>query len=264
MSAPFRDHGPRLAAEGWAVFPVAPRGKSPLAGSHAYKDATTDALVVAEWARKHPTSNVAVCPDGYLVVDVDHPAEFLTFVAEQGLSPLPLTRTVRTGRTGGFHHYVLLPEGIDPQRPLRGTLPGVDLVGSKKHVLAPGSVHKTGKLYSLARDLPLARLGSDWAEAITRPAPVARPSGARPGGTSGVSSPVGLGLVRTLGVRRPGSGRRAYFSYCLGTAYRDYGGDPELLDRLRTTALEIGLTEGEVDRLTDWFAREYSTNGGSN
>lgn len=62
---------------GWPVFPLKPRGKTPLT-THGLKDASRDPAVVADWWKRWPDANIGVPTGpvdqggcGYDVVDVD-------------------------------------------------------------------------------------------------------------------------------------------------------------------------------------------------
>ncbi|XGU20347.1 bifunctional DNA primase/polymerase [Rhodococcus sp. 3Y1] len=124
-AGPFAQHAPALAADGWAVFPLVPRDKTPYAGSHGHLDATTDQVQIERWTRIHANGNIGIRPAvGMLVVDIDSAALLAPWMNEHGLS-LPPTRVVRTNR--GSHYYYT----FSSERPLLATIPGVDLKTSK-------------------------------------------------------------------------------------------------------------------------------------
>ncbi|WP_208721899.1 MULTISPECIES: bifunctional DNA primase/polymerase [Rhodococcus] len=250
-AGPFADHAPALAADGWSVFPIVPRGKVPYAGSHGHRDATTDRAQVEEWTRIHANGNIGIRPaGGMLVVDIDSAALLAPWMNERGLS-LPPTRVVRTNR--GSHYYY----AHSSERPLLATIPGVDLKTSKGFVLAPGSIHKSGRIYRVWRDRPIAELPREWLEHIQRPEPKPRPPVVTRSGGVSVGTPNGARLVKLLAVKRPGDGRRSYYQWCVGAAYRDYGGSPDLVNRLRDMAVQIGLDPADVDRIAAWTADQY-------
>ncbi|UPU40536.1 MULTISPECIES: bifunctional DNA primase/polymerase [Rhodococcus] len=243
-AGPFAQHAPALAADGWAVFPLVPRDKTPYAGSHGHLDATTDQVQIERWTRIHANGNIGIRPAvGMLVVDIDSAALLAPWMNEHGLS-LPPTRVVRTNR--GSHYYYT----FSSERPLLATIPGVDLKTSKGFVLAPGSVHKSGRIYRVWRDLPITELPAEWLEHIQRPEPKPRPPVVTRSGGAPVGTP-GLRLVRLLGVKAEGE-RRGFLMYAIGEAYRVYGGSAELIERLCNTAISIGLSPTEVDA-----ARQY-------
>ncbi|QSE38886.1 bifunctional DNA primase/polymerase [Rhodococcus erythropolis] len=241
---PFARHAPSLAADGWSVFPVTERGKKPLAGSHGHRDATTDQVQIEKWTRAHARSNIGLRPAaGVLVVDIDSAALLAPWMNERDLS-LPPTRVVRTNR--GSHYYYAYAS----ERSLVSKIPGVDLKTSKGYVLAPGSVHESGRIYRVWRDLPIAELPAEWLEHIQQPKPKPRPPVVTRSGGVSVGTP-GLRLVRLLGVKAEGE-RRGFLMYAIGEAYRVYGGSADLIERLCNTAISIGLSPTEVDA-----ARQY-------
>src|SRR6188474_3422332 len=134
------------AAEGLPVFPLQPGGKRPFPGTRGHNEATTDPDLIRTWWNICQNANIGIAvPDGWCVVDVDprnHGDKTLAALeAEHG--PLPLTRLARTGG-GGYHAYFLLPLGRD----LPGTLgAGVDVQKLGKYVVAPPSIHESGRPY---------------------------------------------------------------------------------------------------------------------
>src|SRR5215469_11221378 len=62
------------AARGWAVFPLQPGGKKPMAGSNGFKDATIDHAQIEAWWTKNPDANIGIATgaaSGISVLDVD-------------------------------------------------------------------------------------------------------------------------------------------------------------------------------------------------
>ena len=179
----------RYAEHGWLVFPVRPRGKTPLT-RHGVKDATTDLATVERWWRRWPNANIGLAvPSGYLVIDVDS-LDVLQSLKYQDLE-LPSTSTSRTGRGQHFWYSVTmaLKNGV-------GILPGVDIRASGGYVIAPPSVHPSGAIYRwkvpLHRDTITecpdwllerlaqhrrdhqGRSADDWHEVISKPIPEGR------------------------------------------------------------------------------------------
>jgi putative DNA primase/helicase len=152
------------AARGWAVFPLRPHGKEPLT-PHGYQDGSTDPETIAGWWREWPGANIGVAtgsPSGMAVLDVDprHGGDESLRDLEARYGPLPDTPTVLTGG-GGQHYYFALPQGVTVRT--RKVAPGLDLKGEGGYVVAPPSVHPSGRRYEweLGRspdDLPLAPL----------------------------------------------------------------------------------------------------------
>lgn len=138
-----------LAARGWLVFPLLPRGKKPLPGSHGHLEATIDPATIERWWTRIPDANIGVrtgIESGVLVLDRDDRNggeagwEFL----EQEHGTIPYSLRVRTG--GGFHCY-LRHRGPGRVTSLGGVAPGVDLKADGGYVVAPPSVHPSGAVY---------------------------------------------------------------------------------------------------------------------
>ncbi|NPV73759.1 MAG: AAA family ATPase [Pelotomaculum sp.] len=97
---------------------------------------------VTQWRGKYPGCNWAVVTgevSGVVVLDMDGP----TGEASLKGKTMPPTRMVRTGK--GRHIYFQWP-GF-PVECRTGILPGVDIRGDGGYVVAPGSVHASGKKY---------------------------------------------------------------------------------------------------------------------
>lgn len=130
------------ARRGFHVFPLSPGSKQPLPGSRGYMDATADPEDVAAAWREHPDANIGIYPaaSGLMVLDFDTKlagwdrqyAEFCGGAVLGGL-------VVRTP-SGGFHHYLRLPEGRLVGSSASRVAPGVDVRCEGGYVLAPGSV----------------------------------------------------------------------------------------------------------------------------
>jgi hypothetical protein len=123
---------------------------------HGVADATTDGHAITSWWRRWPQAGIGIATgatSGLVVVDVDprHDgiASLRRLQAEHG--PLPRTATVRTGGGGG-HIYLRLPAGrsVRSRCPLAG-YPGVDLKADGGYVVAPPSLHASGRRYEWHR-----------------------------------------------------------------------------------------------------------------
>ena len=133
---------------GWSVIPLQPRGKKPLLSS--WKEFQVSAATpeeIREWWTVHPNANVGVVTGSVsrlLVLDLDGPAAATLLRAHV---PLPRTGAVRTAK--GYHLYfshssadignatALLAEGGS----------AVDVRGEGGYVVAPPSVHESGRVY---------------------------------------------------------------------------------------------------------------------
>ncbi len=151
------DKGSRLAAtalsyaaKGWRVFPVKTGGKTPQIRGWREK-ATTDQLQIARWWKTWPQANIGIATgstSGVWVLDVDihkQPGDesLATLEAEHG--ELPPGVVALTG-SGGAHHYFVMPDGVDV-RNAQDIRPGLDVRGTGGFIVAPPSVHASGRCY---------------------------------------------------------------------------------------------------------------------
>lgn len=107
--------------------------------------AIVDLDKIAEWWNRWPDANVAIATgeiSGIVVVDVDGP-EGERSAAMYGLSP-DGTMSVRTGN--GFHLYYRYPD-FPVKNSVRKIAPGLDIRGDGGYVVAPPSVHQSGRVY---------------------------------------------------------------------------------------------------------------------
>jgi hypothetical protein len=142
---------------------------------HGHQDATSSAEQIVMWWKATPAANVGVRTGaGLVVLDVDPrnggDRTLKTLLAEHG--ELPATWTVHTG--GGGEHYYFGVEGDVPTRP--ALFEGIDLKGAGGFVVAPPSLHASGKRYIWAqgrgpRDLELAPAPAWLLAAATAPSP---------------------------------------------------------------------------------------------
>ena len=129
-----------IAGLGFEVFPLRPRGKTPLT-AHGHLDATTAGAVIRSWWERWPQVNVGLAiPRGLVVVDIDDPTALLRLKAED--RELPATVKSTTGR--GFHLFYRTEAEI---RNAVQLFRGIDLRGVGGYIVAPPSVHPTGACY---------------------------------------------------------------------------------------------------------------------
>lgn len=124
----------------WRVMPC--RGKVPLT-EHGVHDATTEAETIRAWWTQWPDANIGIaCGGGLVVLDVDprHGGDASLRELEHEHGEI-ITLTARTGG-GGLHLYM---RGELPQRV--GFRPGLDLKASGGYVVAPPSLHESGRRY---------------------------------------------------------------------------------------------------------------------
>jgi putative DNA primase/helicase len=130
------------------IFPIQQKGKRPLT-TNGFKNASSKIGIINQYWSKHPNANVGI-PTGKLnnieVLDVDVKsggiASLRTILKETG--PLPTSQVVLTGG-GGFHFYFKYSNRNYKNR--TGILPGIDFKTDGGYVIAPPSVHESGRRY---------------------------------------------------------------------------------------------------------------------
>jgi hypothetical protein len=112
------------------------------------------------FSEKSPPSSVGIVTgpiSGIMVLDIDGP-EGLASLKKAGFpyEDLPKTPTVKTGG-GGMHLYYRYPEG-DPVKTATGILHKVDIRAQGGFVVAPPSIHKSGRKYEWMKKRSLGDL----------------------------------------------------------------------------------------------------------
>ena len=171
MSLPHDDFGSNALADcalayvrrGWPVLPLhsvsqgtcscrrsdcQTPGKHPRT-LHGVKDATAREQTVRAWWDRWPDANVGIATgsvSGLIVLDVDprHGGDDSLVALERQHDPLPQTVRAMTGG-GGSHPYFSHPGGI--VRNKVAIAPGLDVRGDGGYVIAPPSIHETGRRY---------------------------------------------------------------------------------------------------------------------
>lgn len=201
--APMVDAAMGYAARGWPVFPLAVRGKMPMIpkreGGRGYLDATTHRGTVIEWWTRWPCANIGVATGhGFDVLDVDPKnggdESLAALVAQHG--PLPATVEASTG--GGGRHVLFRPDAR--VRCSAGRLGhGLDVRGRGGYVVAPPSVHPSGRRYRwVVRDVPLAPWPPWLLARIVWQKPLrSEPAVATSTHIDGGGSPYGLAVLRS-------------------------------------------------------------------
>lgn len=137
-------------------------GKHPRT-AHGLRDASTDPAVIAARWRQWPDASIGIAmsgPDRLVAVDIDGPAGEASLgelVRQHGV--LPATLESRTGTRR--HKLFAVPEGANI-RPSAGVLgKGLDIRAEGSYIVAPPSLHVTGRRYHWAADCPIACM-PDW------------------------------------------------------------------------------------------------------
>ncbi|RKT24446.1 P4 family phage/plasmid primase-like protein [Paraburkholderia sp. RAU2J] len=145
------DAAVEAAAEGLFVFPVHPKGKTPLIEQWQHK-ATRDTQTICEWWKLYPAANIGchAGKSGLAVIDVDpRNGGNETFAELEALHGSIASEVETMTGGGGRHLFFLAPEGVKLSKALGK---GVDLQSGNKYVILPPSVHPTtGKRYEWAK-----------------------------------------------------------------------------------------------------------------
>lgn len=142
-----------LAAKGMRVFPCSERGKEPAIHANL-KNATTDPAIIGIWWKTR-SYNVAIATgekSGVWVLDIDgEEGEATLRKLEARYGTLPSTVEAITGK--GRHLYWRWPTGIEIRnRQVNPDFPGIDVRGNGGYVLAPRSIHPSGRTYAWSVD----------------------------------------------------------------------------------------------------------------
>ncbi|MCC7427603.1 MAG: bifunctional DNA primase/polymerase [Alphaproteobacteria bacterium] len=146
---------PALAAaldylrRGFSVLPLRPREKRPILEWEAMQHAAPAEAELRRWFAKWPDANIGIVTgrvSGLVVVDVDpkHGGADALAAEERRSGPMPPAPEVLTGG-GGRHLYFQHPGYEVANR--AGVLPGIDVRGDGGYVVAPPSIHPSGRPY---------------------------------------------------------------------------------------------------------------------
>lgn len=155
-------------SKGWSIVPLAPGEKYPcVPWTHLHKEAASKEQV-CEWWDKYPNANVGIVTgavSNMVVVDIDIKNGKAQTPPADILKVYPTDLISRTGG-GGFHLFYEFPEG-EPVGNKVGVMPGVDIRADGGLVVAPPSIHSSGRRYVWAQEgptgptpLPLLKTGN--------------------------------------------------------------------------------------------------------
>lgn len=154
-------------ALGWSPIPLR-ADKRPWVPWEAYQRRRAAPEEIEAWRRRFRPLNVGIVTgaiSGLVVLDSDGERGDASLAGKH----LPPTPTVRTGK--GIHRYYRHPGHPVPNAV--GLLPGVDLRGDGGYVVAPPSMHPSGRRYEWVQglspwDLPPAPM-PEWLRQALRP-----------------------------------------------------------------------------------------------
>jgi hypothetical protein len=158
----------RLAARGFAVFPLRPRTKEPYGDDRFFRTiggfrcANRDPALIEFWWDRQPEANIGLATgsiSGVWVLDVDgdEGRETLATLEEQHgqlpktvevVTPGKISKTTGLHSGRGLHLYFRYPLGLDLRNAQdRDDVPGIDWRGNGGYVLLPPSAHPDGGNY---------------------------------------------------------------------------------------------------------------------
>lgn len=138
------------AARGWSVLPIEPHGKRPLLPWRELQQRPADASTILRWYERWPDANVGIVTGrvsqlAVLDIDAAHGGEASLAALQERHGALPPTVEALTGG-GGRHLYFQLRGTLLGNRV--GLWPGIDLRANGGCVVAPPSLHASGRPYA--------------------------------------------------------------------------------------------------------------------
>jgi len=139
---------------GWSVIPLRPKDKRPAIRWQEYQCRRAEPVQIRKWLQQWPNANIAIVTgeiSGILVLDIDpkHGGD----ESLRGLESVhdPLRRTVEAASGGGGRHvYFAHPGGFIGNKV--AVWPGIDLRGDGGYIVAPPSLHPSGRQYTWIPD----------------------------------------------------------------------------------------------------------------
>lgn len=135
---------------GWSVVPIRPKAKLPLIAWEQYQHRRADEDEIAEWFQRWPNANIGIVTGSIsqiVVLDIDPRHDGAESLArlEAVNGTLPATVEAETGG-GGRHLYFRAPPM--ELRSRASLAKGADLRAEGGLVVAPPSIHPSGKAYA--------------------------------------------------------------------------------------------------------------------
>lgn len=149
------------ASKNVSVIPIG-RDKKPLVRWQEYQDRRATPEEIQQWWQKTPDANVGIVTgkiSEMTVVDVE---------AGGDISKLPDTTVIRTGG-GGWHYYYRYEPGVKNSARI---LPLTDIRGDGGYVVAPPSIHQSGRAYEVISKKPMVPFPSHLFGVVSERKPV--------------------------------------------------------------------------------------------
>lgn len=147
-------------------------GKHPRT-THGLHDASADAAVIAEWWARWPAANIGIAMGGparLTALDIDGAAgetALQELVRQHG--NVPTTLESRTGK--GRHVFFVVPEGVEIHPSVGALGKGIDVRAQGSYIVAPPSLHVSGRRYQWENDFPIASLPGWLSRLLNNPRP---------------------------------------------------------------------------------------------
>lgn len=260
------------ADRGWLVFPChgidrrlrcgcgrsdcTSPGKHPLL-KHGLTEASIEARRIASWWNRWPHANVAIRTgeaSQLVVVDVDPPRGLDSLASlERANTPLDRARVVRTG-SGGTHYYFKHPGGGARigNRASSVLGAGIDVRGDGGYVIAPPSLHTSGRSYAWAAQNDPAPVPAWLVELLTPeprhepvdPSAIRRDRGVAAWAATALAREIDRVQSASVGSRNQTLNRSAFvLGQIVGGGHLDPN---DVADLLGQAGLATGLGEREV------------------
>lgn len=233
-----------LAGCGFSVFPVPLREKRSRISWKQFQKRSPTAVELAVWSKSE--SNAAIATgriSGIVVLDTDSP-EAEAEVARCGLPETPVAKTDKG------HHYYFKHPGFEVRNFAR-KIAGCDLRGDGGYVIAPGSIHPSGTIYTWKispTDVPFADVPA-WLLELVRGSESVPSTPAQNTSTSAYAEKAldnELSILRRSqeGTRNDTLNKAAFnLGQLVGAGALDEG---HVKSHLRASARAIGLEEAEA------------------
>ena len=140
-----------------ALIRVAPQGKIPAEGT-GWEKIGWRAFEEIGFEARDNAGILTGKPSGVIILDVDD-LETFNEAQHRNSWSLPATFTVRSGK--GFHYYYKLPDDDCDFRNRSRKSEGWDIRANGGFVVAPGSIHPNGQIYTVIDDREFA-VAPDW------------------------------------------------------------------------------------------------------
>lgn len=202
-------------SRGLAVIPLwTDRRKNPRISSYLeYTERLPTEDEITRWWKQWPRANLGILTgywQRFVALDFDTDAEYQLWAAQPG-SLVGQTWTVKTGR--GYHIWFELETEPGKSRMFTHPDGGEVLLRAKGgYVIAPPSIHHSGKRYTTVHKLPPLKIESiagaltGWQEKTLKAAPTAKPKTTLPHSGLRIED-----IIEPIG--RP-NGRGAYKAHC--------------------------------------------------